>query len=501
MSLSFSIVLLLAIHSNSTYAQLSKTIAIKITSPAKGQQIPVGIRNLSISGTSAFDSTMSCQVWLIVDDVKPYQKAMATHGGDYSSWNYTLTPNYTIIKQGPNKLTAKLSCHDNSMNVTKFYSLNITGVTYSSKQVAVSSSKSNITNQMKNETVKAAPLMAKHNMTATSTALKRTEQPPSTLNVNGMLARTGTLTGALQQAATQSDTNSTTVSHHARATTGKTGMLVVVSDEAHTPNRNLEKLAIPSNFNNTASNNTASNNTASTGTSTTGTLGKVSIPISANGTLGKVSIPPSGVNITFTNPQPHANITAPFFFASPLSSLRSTSSSAPPVSRHNNSPQTLQLLPIANAGPAQIVTMGSTVILNGSGSRAPSGIILSYSWNQMPTNAKITLSGVNTPVWEFTAPIVSTDTLLRFQLTVTDNLGQTGTDTVNILDKPASTTKAPVRAQILKEPTVSANIPQISQNKGSNIVTIPTNNAKSPRPLIPQIPPPLIPQIPPPVSQ
>ena len=171
----------------------ARTIDIKITSPAKGQEIPVGIKNLPISGTSTYNSTMSCQVSLIVDDVKPYQKAVAAHGADYSSWNYTLTPHYTNIKQGPNKLTAKLSCHDNSMNATKFYSVNITGRTSSSKQSAVNTSKSTVANQTKNETGKATPLPAKQNVTTASTALQPTGQLPSTLTVNGMLAKTGIL--------------------------------------------------------------------------------------------------------------------------------------------------------------------------------------------------------------------------------------------------------------------------------------------------------------------
>jgi hypothetical protein len=105
----------------------------------------------------------------------------------------------------------------------------------------------------------------------------------------------------------------------------------------------------------------------------------------------------------------------------------------------NKSESVLQLPPIANAGPNRVVTTGSTVILNGSNSRAPNGIILSYSWKQIPTDAKTTLSGVNTPVWQFIAPNVTADTLLRFQLNVTDNLGQVGTAFVNVLDKPAST--------------------------------------------------------------
>jgi hypothetical protein len=47
---------------------------------------------------------------------------------------------------------------------------------------------------------------------------------------------------------------------------------------------------------------------------------------------------------------------------------------------------------------------------------------------------------VNTPVWEFKAPNVSADTPLRFQLNITDNLGQVSTAFVNVLDKPAPLT-------------------------------------------------------------
>ncbi|MFZ0892969.1 MAG: hypothetical protein WAZ77_00580, partial [Candidatus Nitrosopolaris sp.] len=74
------------------------------------------------------------------------------------------------------------------------------------------------------------------------------------------------------------------------------------------------------------------------------------------------------------------------------------------------------------------------------------------------------------------------------------------TDSVNILDKPGSTVNAPVRTPIVKSPSATAIIPPISQNKGSNVVNIPTNNATMPRPLTPAIPPPLIPPIPPPLS-
>ena len=47
------------------------------------------------------------------------------------------------------------------------------------------------------------------------------------------------------------------------------------------------------------------------------------------------------------------------------------------------------------------------------------------------------IGGVNRSVREFTAPRVTTNTLLQFQQNVTDNWGQTGTSFVNVLDKPA----------------------------------------------------------------
>jgi K319-like protein len=90
---------------------------------------------------------------------------------------------------------------------------------------------------------------------------------------------------------------------------------------------------------------------------------------------------------------------------------------------------------VAIAGPDQIVKEGATVILNGSRSRDSNGVILAYSWKQIPTNNFITLSGASTPIWSFTAPTVSADTTLKFQLTVTDSNGLNGSSTVNVLVK------------------------------------------------------------------
>jgi len=102
---------------------------VKIVSPTKGLQIPVG-NNLMISGISADNTTSDCMVSVIVNGVKPYRTAFSNGvggGGDYSKWNYTLTPAYTTIKEGQNKITAKYSCTNNP-NLISHNSVNVTGV-------------------------------------------------------------------------------------------------------------------------------------------------------------------------------------------------------------------------------------------------------------------------------------------------------------------------------------------------------------------------------------
>jgi hypothetical protein len=115
----------------------TKLHLVKITSPTKGQQIPVH-SNLTVTGTSEAKSTSAnCQVSVIVNGMKPYQKAVPTgHGGanDYSTWNYSLTPTFTVIKQGENKITAKFSCGNNSIPASH-NSVNVTGVANSNTPI------------------------------------------------------------------------------------------------------------------------------------------------------------------------------------------------------------------------------------------------------------------------------------------------------------------------------------------------------------------------------
>jgi hypothetical protein len=105
--------------------------SVKITSPKSGESVPIS-GNLTVMGTSSDTGTTLCQVSVIVNDVKPYQTAGAAGNGgasDYSQWKFTITPNYTAIKEGQNKITSKVTCPGGGVGITKWFGINVTGVT------------------------------------------------------------------------------------------------------------------------------------------------------------------------------------------------------------------------------------------------------------------------------------------------------------------------------------------------------------------------------------
>ena len=85
--------------------------------------------NILISGVSSSNSINHCVVSVIINGIRPYQRATSTgiNGPmDYSKWTFIATPAYTTVKEGMNKITAKYSCLP-EVNFTKFYSINVTG--------------------------------------------------------------------------------------------------------------------------------------------------------------------------------------------------------------------------------------------------------------------------------------------------------------------------------------------------------------------------------------
>jgi hypothetical protein len=124
---------------------LPKVPAIKIISPEDGQLVAASLSNMTngtnadsynstlvVTGSATDDANSPCEVSVLLNDVRPYQPAtpQGTSGkDDYSNWQFLITPEYSTIKQGANKITAKLSCLKSPTNLTKWYSVNVTGGT------------------------------------------------------------------------------------------------------------------------------------------------------------------------------------------------------------------------------------------------------------------------------------------------------------------------------------------------------------------------------------
>lgn len=123
-------------HTLSVYANQTVQLPdVKITSHVQGQLVPTGM--LSIMGVSTDNSSSICDVYVILNEIRPYQRVYPTGSNitgnnDYSTWNYRLTPEYTPIQEGNNRMVSKITCIDhsgtNDNNLTKFNSLNVTGM-------------------------------------------------------------------------------------------------------------------------------------------------------------------------------------------------------------------------------------------------------------------------------------------------------------------------------------------------------------------------------------
>jgi len=117
---------LLTNHNLISYAQINNattsshvvvppsSLGVKVASPTTNEDVYLGKNNLKIIGTSTDSINSNCRVSVILNNVKPYQNVLPTGPGgndDYSLWSFLLTADFnSTVKEGPNKLTAKLSC-------------------------------------------------------------------------------------------------------------------------------------------------------------------------------------------------------------------------------------------------------------------------------------------------------------------------------------------------------------------------------------------------------
>lgn len=85
--------------------------------------------------------------------------------------------------------------------------------------------------------------------------------------------------------------------------------------------------------------------------------------------------------------------------------------------------------PIARAGTDTSIMLPTTITLNGSGSTDADGLITSYKWKKISGPAGFSLSDSTAAITQLSGLEAG---VYQFQLTVTDNLGATGTDNIVI---------------------------------------------------------------------
>jgi hypothetical protein len=117
--------------------------------------------------------------------------------------------------------------------------------------------------------------------------------------------------------------------------------------------------------------------------------------------------------------------------------------------------------PTADAGADQSVDEGATVELSGSGADSD-GDVVSYSWLQ-ESGTVVTITNADLANASFIAPAVSASEILIFRLTVTDDDGATGSDTVSVTVEDVPPPPPPNQA-----PTADAGVDR-TVNEGATV--------------------------------
>ena len=139
-------------------------------------------------------------------------------------------------------------------------------------------------------------------------------------------------------------------------------------------------------------------------------------------------------------------------------------------------PPPTNVAPVANAGADQTVTSGQTVTLNGSASSDANGDAITYQWTQVaqagvPT---VTLSSATAVAPSFTAPTVTSSTVITFNLVVRDvALLASVADSVAITVNPPAPPPPPPSGSnlaLVGTPIISVTAPTGGGNRNLGII-------------------------------
>jgi hypothetical protein len=479
-----------SVYAQQTAAALPNTIAIKITSPTTGTSVPIGgQKQLEISGTSTDDALADCQVSVIVNNVKPYQAAIANGSSginDYSGWKFLLNPSYASIKEGPNnKITSKIVCPPN--NLTKWYSVNVTGVAVAAQPLSSSgggfitpsqklvqgyaNNTTAITNTLFNASMlnitshtsgQQVPIGSAITISGTSiddfytnckVYIKKNNLPFQNVTAAG-------LTGSRDYSAwkfSYTDEYSTITPGNTNNLTAKISC-----------NEWKEEEESPSYYSSNSNNNNSPSTTANTiAYADVNVIGMNQPPTAVAHTdkqevkegeevilTGEDSSDPNDDSLTYLWKQTNGFVDhsvdivkptdAVAHFKVPDDLIKDTTFTFKLTVKDSygkTSTDTISIdaignsKPVADAGNNKKTVIGEQVTLDGLDSHDPdpTGKIVSYDWEQIGgSSPSVNLNSANAATPSFTIPNVEEDTTFEFTLTVTDNEGAEAEDKVEV---------------------------------------------------------------------
>jgi hypothetical protein len=460
------------ITSTTTGNTLFNVSMLNITSPASGQELPIG-DTITIFGTSMDDFYKNCLVYAKKNNL-PFKKVSAAGltgaAGDYSAWNFTNTDDNALVTLGDtNNLTAKITCSNyskssssisnNSANTaTAYANVKVIGINQPPIAVAQTDNEEKEVNEGE-EVILNGEDSNDPNGDSLTYAWKQTSDFPddidiinpneavSIFKVPDDLSKDTTFTFELTVRDSYGDTSTDTISIDA------IGNSKPVADAGEDIKAVRGEQAVL-------------DGTDSYDPDPTGKI--ISYVWQASGGSGNDDDDYyDDIYLQGTN-QPIAKFAVPFvqedtmfeFTLNVIDDEGAEDDSSMKVEVEGNSK------PVADAGSNKKAVIREQVTLDGTGSNDPdpTGEIVSYNWKQTDGNPPVNLNDADKATPWFTVPNLEEDTTFEFTLTVTDNEGAVDEDKVEV------EVEAPPKPQL---PDGSGEIEPISQLQQP---TVPSHN-------------------------
>jgi len=512
-----------------SYSQLYNPHGVKILSPTKEQEMPVNIQNFTVEGVSTDNSTNNCDVSLLLNGVTPYVKASARGQNgtdDFSAWDRLFNSNLHL-NVGENKLTARLLCSDdNSNQISKYHSVNFTGInetssfpiskvsnspstredispTNISENVGSKSTSSGNENETSSFPITKvlnspstrediSPTNISENVGSKSTSPDLDNQPEVVKKdevVRSLTSGPVIIPPRESQASSSSDPspvddfviipNATNSSSALDNVTSRSVIIPPRESQASSssdPSPVDDFVIIP----NATNSSSALDNVTSR---------SVIIPphenISLSGSLAPVDNqsnglpdPPSGKVVQQQESKIEGDDDIPLIFPTP----------SPRITFDGPRDKSVLDTPVQDLSPVVKVEKnnteveeGSLVILNATQSYSHDGAIASNVWRQLTSHPIEFLEGLNMPILMFKAPNVSEDTPLEFEISVSDTHGKSNNGMVHVLVSDVVDTDSKANSppnsqnQTISEPPIGSfatNI-KIPDQSNSNVLVSP----------------------------